>query len=52
MNQNSDARLLSKDPLTVQKDGSYFNPVNIVSSGYWGWYKMAEMLPTDYKTKE
>lgn len=52
MNQNSDARLLSKDPLTVQKDGSYFNPVNIVSSGSWGWYKMAEMLPTDYKTKE
>ena len=52
MNQRSDARLLSKDPLIIEKDGSYFDPVNIISSGYWGWYKMAEMLPSDYKPAE
>lgn len=52
MNQISDARLLSNDALIIEKDGSYFDPVNIISSGYWGWYKMAEMLPTDYKTSD
>ena len=52
MNQRSDARLLSNDPLIIEKDGSYFDPVNIISSGYWGWYKMAEMLPSDYKPAE
>ena len=50
MNENSDAHLLSKNALVIEKDGSYFDPMNIISSGYWGWCKMAEMLPTDYKT--
>lgn len=49
MNQISDARLLSEDPLIIEKDGSYFSPMNLVCSGYWGWYKLAEMLPTDFK---
>ena len=49
MNQTSDAHLLSEETLIIEKDGSYFNPINLMSSGYWGWCKMAEMLPTDYK---
>ena len=49
MNQTSDAYLLSEEPLIIEKDGSYFNPLNLMSSGYWGWCKMAETLPTDYK---
>ncbi len=48
INQASDAFLISEQPLVIEKDGSYFNPVNLMSSGYWGWYKMAEMLPADY----
>jgi hypothetical protein len=52
MNETSDAHLLSKDVLIIEKDGSYFDPINIISSGYWGWCKMAEMLPTDYKIGE
>ena len=52
MKQTSDAFLLSDDPLIIEKDGSYFNPMNLMSSGYWGWYKLAEMLPTDYKPGE
>ena len=50
MHQTSDAHLLSEEALIIEKDGSYFNPMNLMSSGYWGWCKMAEMLPTDYKT--
>lgn len=49
MNQNSDALLVSEESLVIGKDGSYFNPVNLISSGYWGWYKMAEMLPSDFE---
>jgi hypothetical protein len=52
MKQTSDAYLLSDDPLIIERDGSYFNPMNMMSSGYWGWYKLAEMLPTDYEPSE
>lgn len=49
MNQASDAHLISEEPLIIEKDGSYFNPLNLMSTGYWDWCKMAETLPTDYK---
>jgi hypothetical protein len=49
MKQTSAAKLLSENPLIIEKDGSYFNSMNMISSGYWGWYKMAEMLPSDYE---
>jgi len=49
MKQSSEAKLLSEERLMIEKDGSYYNSTNMISSGYWGWYKMAEMLPSDYK---
>lgn len=49
LKQNSDAHLIVDEPIIVEKDGSYFNPMNIIVSGYWGWMKMAEMLPSDYQ---
>jgi hypothetical protein len=49
MKQTSAAKLLSEDPLIIEKDGSYFNSMNMISSSYWGWFKMAEMLPSDYE---
>jgi hypothetical protein len=49
MKQSSEAKLSSDDPLIIEKDGSYFNSLNMISSGYWGWFKMAEMLPSDYE---
>jgi hypothetical protein len=48
LNPDSDALLLGDDPLIIEKDGSYFNPMNVIVSGYWGWCKMAEMVPTDF----
>jgi hypothetical protein len=50
--QNSTVHLLSDDPVVVEKNGSYFNPENMISSGYWGWFKIAEMLPQDYDPKQ
>jgi hypothetical protein len=49
MKQSSEAKLSLEEPLIIEKDGSYFNSLNMISSGYWGWYKMAEMLPSDYE---
>lgn len=46
--QNSTVFLVSKDPILVEKNGSYFDQESMMSSGYWGWFKMAEMLPQDY----
>jgi hypothetical protein len=48
LDQTSDVYLVSKDPLITEKDGSYSDPVNMMNSGYWGWCKIAEMLPTNY----
>jgi hypothetical protein len=48
LHQFSDVVLNSEDRLIIEKDGSYYNPMNFMSSGYWGWYKLAEMLPNDY----
>lgn len=45
----STATLPLGEPLDIYKDGSYGNPLNWITSGYWGWMRMAEMLPTDYK---
>jgi hypothetical protein len=46
----SELQLLSEIPLQVQSNGSYYDPGNMVSSGYWGWWeKIATMLPFDYK---
>jgi hypothetical protein len=49
MNQLSDISLIQNDRLIIESDGTYFNPMNLISSGYWGWAHLAEMLPTDYK---
>ena len=39
--------------IAIQANGMYYNPVDLITSGYWGWReKMATMLPFDYKPKE
>jgi hypothetical protein len=42
--------LNSEDSIIVTKSGSYFNPTNLIMSGYWSWSeKIATMLPFDYE---
>lgn len=46
----SEITLIKSKPLQIQANGSYFNPEELLSSGYWGWWeKMGTMLPFDYR---
>lgn len=45
----SQITLINKKPLEIYSNGVYYNPVDMLSSGYWGWSeKMDQMLPFDY----
>jgi len=45
--------LLDGQAVTIQANGMYYDPAEVVSSGYWGWSeKVATMLPYDFKPKE
>jgi CarboxypepD_reg-like domain len=36
------------DYLLIDKSSYVYNPLGAVMQGYWGWEKVAEMLPMDY----
>ncbi|MBK6991601.1 MAG: carboxypeptidase-like regulatory domain-containing protein [Chitinophagaceae bacterium] len=47
--QRSLVILINGELITLDEAGSYFNPQDFLTSGYWGWSeKMANLLPTDY----
>lgn len=46
--QNSDITLVNDEPILIELNGNYFSPLNVLASGYIGWHKMAETLPSDY----
>jgi hypothetical protein len=40
---------VTRDPIKVLANGSFFEGTNLISSGYWAWSeKIAALLPTDY----
>jgi hypothetical protein len=42
--------LINKIPVEVQANGSYYNPADLMSLGYWAWSeKIAMLLPYDYE---
>jgi hypothetical protein len=46
----STLKLLNNEAIQIQSNGYYYDPRQILSSGYWGWSeKMATMLPFNYK---
>jgi hypothetical protein len=46
----SEISLVNARPVEIYSNGSYFNPEDLLSSGYWGWWeKMGTMLPFDYQ---
>jgi hypothetical protein len=46
----SEITLINAQPIQVYANGSYYNPEDLLSSGYWGWWeKMGTMLPFDYQ---
>lgn len=41
--------LINRKPIEIQANGSFYNPADLLSAGYWAWSeKMARMLPFDY----
>lgn len=45
----SEITLLNGVPLEILANGSYYNPVDLMSTGYWAWSeKIGSMLPFDY----
>jgi hypothetical protein len=46
----SEITLINERAVEVQANGSYFNPFDLMSSGYWAWSeKVATLLPFDYR---
>ena len=46
----SELQLINGRPVEVLANGSYFNPEDLLTSGYWGWWeKLGTMLPFDYQ---
>lgn len=45
--------LNSSDSIIVTNSGSFYNPTNLIMTGYWSWSeKIATMLPFDYKASK
>ncbi len=40
---------LTEPTVTVERNGNFYNPLGIIFEGYWGWEKMAELLPLTYE---
>jgi hypothetical protein len=46
--QTSIIYLTNSRPVTIEKNGLFFEPLDVFTEGYLAWEKMGEMLPTDY----
>jgi hypothetical protein len=46
----SQLRLINGIPIEIESNGSFYNPRDLLSIGYWAWSeKIARMLPFDYR---
>jgi hypothetical protein len=51
--QRSHVNLVNQNAVTVDQKGSYYNPQDFFTSGYWGWSeKISNLLPIDYELRE
>lgn len=50
ISMTSQISLQKNRPVVIELNGSYYDPADLVSLGYWAWSeKMARMLPFDYQ---
>jgi hypothetical protein len=42
---------LPNEALGIEQNGFYFDQNNIIITGYWGWEKVADLLPYDFDFK-
>ncbi|MFD3001405.1 carboxypeptidase-like regulatory domain-containing protein [Pontibacter toksunensis] len=40
---------LESDEVHLESNGNIIEPLNVFFEGYWGWEKLGDMLPLDYK---
>ena len=40
---------LTEPLVTIERNGNFYNPLGVLFEGYWGWEKMAELLPLTYE---
>ncbi|MBO0950280.1 carboxypeptidase-like regulatory domain-containing protein [Fibrella forsythiae] len=40
---------LTEPTVTIERNGNFYNPLGVIFEGYWGWEKMAELLPLTYE---
>jgi hypothetical protein len=46
----SQLSLPDQKPIEIEVNGNFYDPIDLVSSGYWAWSeRIATMLPFDYK---
>lgn len=46
--QLSTLSFLPGEPLDIEQNGFYFEQNDVTINGYWGWEKVADMVPYDY----
>ncbi len=39
---------LTQPTVTVERNGNFYPQLGVIFEGYWGWEKMAELLPLNY----
>lgn len=42
----------TKEPIIFEQNGYVVNPISFFSNGYWGFEKVAEMIPTNYQPED
>ncbi len=48
-NSHAQVTLLDvNDGFAVEQNGYFYEQYDVISTGYWGWKKLAELLPYDY----
>lgn len=51
--QRSSIMLTGSGCVSIEKNGSYYSPQDLLNNGYWGWSeKMSNLLPLDYELEE
>lgn len=47
--QVSTVTIENGEPINIEQNGYYFDQADMVTEGYWGFKKVGDMLPYDYK---
>ena len=49
--QVSTVSIAEGEPINIEQNGYYFDQADLTTNGYWGFEKVGDMLPYDYKSQ-